>query len=145
MAFGLRSDVSTQIVWVWYRKCQVRRSFFKRSVEAVERTDRSIHDPDLLGEISQRIVDAVEPQRIVVFGSAARGELGPESDLDLLVVWETDGSTLDAARQVRKLFEGWGIPMDIMVVTPEDFEQGRCQPGHVARVAERTGMVLYER
>lgn len=109
------------------------------------RTEHSIHDPDLLGEIRQRIVDAVEPQRIVVFGSAARGELGAESDLDLLVVWETDVSMLDAARQLRELFEGWGIPMDILVVSPEEFEQGRGQPGHIARVAERTGRVLHER
>jgi len=42
--------------------------------------------PDVLDEVVQRIVAVADPEKIILFGSAARGELGPDSDLDLLVV-----------------------------------------------------------
>lgn len=104
-------------------------------------------DDDLVGRVRERIVSSVDPERIVLFGSAARGNTHPESDLDLLVVTElsSDANPRDEEREIRRLFRGWRIPMDVFVLTPTEFRRGKNLPGHVARLASRKGNTVYER
>lgn len=49
------------------------------------------------------------------------------------------------AGRLRRLFDGWLVPFDILVQTPEAFAQTRHRPGHLARIASREGVLLYER
>lgn len=102
-------------------------------------------DEALVNEVRNRIVEACEPEAIVLFGSSARKESLPGSDLDLLVIMEIAVGTTaqDKAREIHALFEGWLLPMDIIVLTPEEWNRGLQLPGHVARIAAREGVRLH--
>jgi uncharacterized protein len=99
---------------------------------------------DVLAEIVRRIVLVAAPERIVLFGSAARGEAGPNSDLDLLVIKPGDyhrGRLTDA---IYRSLIGVGEAVDIVVVTPEDVERYRDALGLVIGPALREGRVIYD-
>ncbi len=101
-------------------------------------------DPAILADIIQRIVKAAEPEKIVLFGSAARGEMGPDSDLDLLVIkggkFQRNRLTVEIYRALR----GKGAPVDVVVVTPEEVERYRDTHCLVICPALREGKVVYE-
>lgn len=102
-------------------------------------------DTDLIERVRDRIVEAFDPEAIYLFGSAARGMQRDGSDLDLLVVMDlSDGVTpRGQASSIRSLFVGWGVPMDIVVQSPETFRRTIGKPGHLARIAYRQGRRLY--
>jgi len=81
----------------------------------------------------------------VLDGSWARGQGGPNSDADLLVVMPVDGSKRQQAVQIDLALEGIPIPIDLIVVTPDDVEKYRETIGTIIREALREGKVLYER
>ena len=98
---------------------------------------------DVLAEIIRRIVQVAAPERIVLFGSAARGEAGPDSDLDLLVIKPGQyhrGRLTDA---IYRCLIGVNEAVDVIVVTPEDVERYRDAPGLVIAPALREGRVVY--
>ena len=97
---------------------------------------------ELLQEIVRRIVEAVQPEKIVLFGSAARGEMGPDSDLDFLVI-TTCEHRRNTARKIRRQLIGIGVPIDIIVAKPEDIERYGDAIGLIYRPALREGKVLY--
>lgn len=93
----------------------------------------------------KRIVDALRaynPERIILFGSAARGEFRPGSDLDLLIVKKTKKPFLERNIEARG-FINTTVPVDIFVLTPKEFEKGKkdWQP-FVIDVLEE-GKVIY--
>ena len=96
----------------------------------------------VLARIVRRIVKAAKPERIIIFGSAARGEMGPDSDLDILVVAACDHRR-NTARKIRRELFGIGVPIDIIVAKPEDIERYRDSIGLIYRPALRDGKVLY--
>ena len=83
------------------------------------------------------------PERIILFGSAARGEAGPDSDLDLLVVKSgvTHPRRLEGEIYVNMF--GVGVSVDIVVVAPEDLEAFRQKVGSIIRPALRDGREIY--
>lgn len=99
--------------------------------------------PDVLGEVIRRVVEAAQPERIILFGSAARGATGPDSDLDLLVVADVEHRRETERRIYRRLF-GVGVPVDVVVVTAQDIERYGDSRGLVIRPALREGKVVYE-
>lgn len=99
----------------------------------------------VLPEIVERIVRRFAPEKVIVFGSAARGAAGPDSDVDLLVVMPVQGSRRRLATEIDKALIGVPVPVDVIVVTPEELERDRDQVGTVIRPALREGRVLYER
>ena len=99
--------------------------------------------PALLEEIVRRTVECVHPLRIVLFGSAARGELGPDSDLDLLVVVANGVDRLDAARRLHRRLRGLDCAKDIVVVCQEDVERYQDNPYLVVHTALAEGRELY--
>jgi predicted nucleotidyltransferase len=105
----------------------------------------STNDEELLQTIVNRIAEGVHPQKIILFGSWARGERGPHSDIDLLVIQESDLPRLRRYAQVRRLFWGMGLPMDILVYTPEEFARYQSVPGSFTHTVASEGKVLYER
>jgi len=92
-----------------------------------------------------RIATRFHPDKIILFGSRARGEGGLNSDADLLVVMPVDGSKRQQAVQIDLALEGIPIPIDLIVVTPEEVEKYRETIGTIIREALREGKVLYER
>lgn len=93
----------------------------------------------------QRIVDRFHPDRVILFGSHARGTAGPDSDVDLLVVMPVAGSKREKQLEVRLALHEFKVSKDIIVTTPEDFEWRKEIPGTVERPAAREGKVVYAR
>ena len=96
-------------------------------------------------EMVRRIVERFHPDQIVLFGSYARGEAGPDSDVDLLVVMPVSGSKRKVAVQIDLALAGMGLPKDVIVVTPEEVARLRDIVGTIVYPAVREGKVLYER
>jgi predicted nucleotidyltransferase len=98
-----------------------------------------------LREAVERIATRFHPEKIILYGSRARGEGGPDSDADLLVVMAVNGSKRQQAVQMDLALEGIPVPIDLIVVTPEEVEKYRETIGSIIREAVREGKVLYER
>lgn len=102
-------------------------------------------DSSLLPEIIRRIVAAIDPDRIILFGSRARGEAGLESDYDLLVIKRTNARTLLLEQAAYHAMLGVLASVDILVETPERVERLRDAPGLVFHDALEDGVIVYER
>ena len=96
-------------------------------------------------EIVRKIVEAFAPRRIVVFGSRARGQAGPDSDLDLFVEMHSDLPPRQRVRAVSDLFGLRRWAMDLVVYTPQEVERMKDTVGTLLYTIEREGKVLYER
>lgn len=90
-----------------------------------------------------RIVAQFQPERIILFGSQARGEGGPDSDVDLLVVMPIEGSKREKAVEIRVALHDIRISKDIVVTTPDAFAWRKEIIGTIERPADREGEVLY--
>jgi predicted nucleotidyltransferase len=97
---------------------------------------------ETLQEIVRRIVKTVAPEKIILFGSAARGEMGPDSDLDLLVV-KSNVHRRATTQIIEESLIGIQIPTDIIVATPEDLERHKDTIGLIYRPALREGKIVY--
>jgi predicted nucleotidyltransferase len=93
----------------------------------------------------RRIVERFDPEKVILFGSHARGTAGPDSDVDLLVVMPVPGSKRDQQIEIRAALRGFRIPKDVIVTTPEDLARRSGIPGTIERPAVRDGIVLYAR
>ena len=98
---------------------------------------------DVIGDIVGRIVSIARPRLIVLFGSAARGELGPNSDLDFLVVVDEPAHRRHVAQAIYRNLIGVGFAADIVVVTTDDVRRYRTNPNLVIQPALDEGRVLY--
>jgi uncharacterized protein len=101
-------------------------------------------DPAIVADVVKRIVRVAKPKKIVLFGSAARGTMGPNSDYDFLVIkggkfnhWRVVGAVQDALRDKD-------AAVDIVLVTPDDVERYRDAHCLVICPALREGRVVYE-
>ncbi len=99
-------------------------------------------DQKTLDDIVRRVVDAVQPEKIILFGSAARDGLHVANDIDLLVI--RDGRTLDLMRSIYRNLEGAGAAVDAVVVSPQDVERFGDSHALVIKPALREGKVVYE-
>ena len=80
-------------------------------------------DSSTLGEIIRRVVSTTHPDRIILFGSAARGEMGPHSDVDILVIKSGRYNTSRLTGRAYMNLRGIAEAVDIILVTPEQVEQ----------------------
>lgn len=100
-------------------------------------------DPDILNEMVRRIVAVAHPVRIILFGSAARGEMGPDSDVDLLMVMPDGIHHRQVAKTVYMALCGLSIPKDIVVVTESDIQNHGQNPSLIIAPALADGKELY--
>ena len=100
---------------------------------------------ETLQEATRRLIENFSPQRIILFGSQARGTADDQSDVDLLVVTNFVGKRRTLMVEMDRALRGLGIARDIIVITPEEFERDSEIPGTIARPAAREGRILYER
>ena len=101
--------------------------------------------PELIEGVVTAIRDRFLPEMIVLFGSAVRGGLGPGSDLDLLVVMQSDLPALQRATAIRLMLRPSPCPMDILVFTPDEVKRWNGAVGHIITEAFATGRIVYER
>lgn len=96
-------------------------------------------------EMVRRLVEAVGPDRVIMFGSRARGEAGKDSDVDLMIVAPSDLPAWQRTMPLYSLLGGLGLAKDLLWWTPEEVEDWREVRSHVISRALREGKVLYER
>ena len=95
--------------------------------------------------MADRIAKKFHPDRIILFGSYARGDAGPDSDVDLLVVMPVRRSRRSMAVDIGAALHDIRMPKDIIVTTPDDFKWRKEVIGTIERPAAREGKVLYAR
>lgn len=96
-----------------------------------------------IGELTRRIVEAVHPLRILVFGSAARGEARADSDIDLLIVMPEGTHRRRTAQSLYRAIGSIGVPFDLLVVTSADLARHRDNPGLIYRTILAEGQEVY--
>ncbi len=96
-----------------------------------------------LREIISRVVKVAQPERIILFGSAARGEMGPNSDVDLLVVKQGEFHQGHLTGEIYMNLHGVGLPVDIILVTPEQVKKYAETHFLIIEPALREGKEVY--
>src|SRR5713226_2533073 len=91
----------------------------------------------------KRIVKKFHPERVILFGSHARADAGPDSDVDLLVVMVFEGAPRDKELEIRLVLHDILVPKDVIVTRPEDFAWRKDVVGTIEWPAAREGKVLY--
>ena len=99
--------------------------------------------PATIRSVVDTIAARFKPERIVVFGSCARGEAGPSSDLDLLVVMRSALPRYKRAAPIRLLFDPTPCPMDILVFTPAEVKRWNGTVNHIVTEALEKGVIAY--
>jgi predicted nucleotidyltransferase len=100
---------------------------------------------DYIPDLINCIVRNFDPVRIILFGSHARGDAGPQSDIDLLVVLPVVEDKRKAAVQIRTALADFPVPKDIIVSSPSEIAERGHLVGTVLRPALQEGRVIYER
>jgi predicted nucleotidyltransferase len=108
-------------------------------------SDAKRSSTELLDAVVQQIVEAVKPLRIVLFGSAARGAMGPDSDLDVLVVMPEGVHTRRIAQFLHQSLRNVGRPVDVLVATPALLERHKDNIGLIYKTILDEGKVIYAR
>jgi predicted nucleotidyltransferase len=104
-----------------------------------------VTQPECLAEAVRRIVQQFDPLRIILFGSWARGDARPDSDIDLLVVLPHVENKRRTAIGIGNVLSDLPASKDIVVTTPEEIASRGNVIGDVLRPALREGKVIYER
>ena len=100
---------------------------------------------EVLQDVVRRIVEAADPDQIILFGSAATGRMGPNSDLDLLVVKAGDYKQSEVTRTIYRSLRDLEHPKDVIVVTPQHVERYKDCTALVIYPALKEGRILYDR
>ena len=93
--------------------------------------------------LTQQIVEAVHPLRIILFGSAARDHAQPGSDIHLLIVVPEGTHRRRTAQFLYRTISGIPQPFDLLVATPQDLQKHRDNPGLIYHVIAREGKTIY--
>ena len=107
------------------------------------RTKKGRVKRQVLADVIRRVVEVAQPDRIVLFGSAARGEMGPNSDLDLLVIKGGKFNHWRLLTEIYRHLRGSDAAVDVVLVTPEDVERYRDTHCLVICPALREGKLVY--
>jgi predicted nucleotidyltransferase len=99
---------------------------------------------EILKEVTRRLVEGFHPDRIILFGSQARGTADDRSDVDILVICPVSDNRLKLILDMYNALGGMRLATDILILTPEEFELDRYIPGTIARPAWLEGKTLYE-
>ena len=101
-------------------------------------------DETLLNEVVRRVLTVARPDRIILFGSAATGQMTKDSDIDLLVIEPATASTHERRVAIRGAVGDIGYPVDVIVMRTERFERTKRFIGGIAYPANKYGRVIYE-
>ncbi len=100
---------------------------------------------ETIEQVVRSIVATFDPERIILFGSRARDDARPDSDLDLLIEMETDLPRREQIRRIHRAFDPYPCSMDIIVYTPAEMNKWRKAAASLVSTVLREGKVLYER
>ncbi len=109
----------------------------------VEMSKQTMLDETLLDEIVRRILEVSSPERIILFGSAARGGMTNDSDIDLLIVEPEIPNRREEYLRIRRALKGIEYPFDIILITSQWFKESKDTIGGIAYPAHKQGRILY--
>jgi len=98
---------------------------------------------EIIGKIRKRLVDAFAPEKIILFGSQARGTADDRSDVDILVIGPFEGKRRRLMLDMDRALDDLDYAFDILILTPEEFQRDRRIPGTIGRYAQLEGRILY--
>ena len=101
-------------------------------------------DDSLVHEIVRRLLGVTQPDRIILFGTAATGQMTRDSDIDLLVVAPAPSNMIEEHVRLRGCLRGLGFPFDVFLIATEKFEESKNVFGGIAYPAHKYGRVIYE-
>jgi len=99
----------------------------------------------LISDMVEQIVRTCNPIRVMLFGSVAKGEMRPDSDIDLLVIQNTDVPRAYRAAALKPFFLESVVPVDVVVMTEAEFAEESVRPYSFAHSAATSAIVLYEK
>ena len=103
----------------------------------------------MLQDVVNATVQAVNPESVVMFGSRARGDARPDSDLDLLVIedlpFSAQRTRQGELKRIRRALWDFPIPVDVLVYSRDEIEEWRNSANHVIARSLREGFTVYER
>ena len=141
-----REGITRQAVLKRIRTGRLRATKVGRSyvVPRAALAGADVRDP-VLGEIVRRLVDAYKPERVYLFGSTARGDAGPDSDYDLLLVVPDDASTERLrARRAYEVLWGLGRAVDVLIWRRGAFDARATVATSLPAAVLRDGIVLHD-
>jgi predicted nucleotidyltransferase len=100
---------------------------------------------DRVAEVVRRLVAAADPDKIVVFGSRAKGSAGPDSDMDLLIIKDSTQPRHRRTAPLYAVLRGLGVAADILWFTPAEVQDWSGARNFISTVAIREGQVVYEK
>jgi predicted nucleotidyltransferase len=95
--------------------------------------------------VARRLGIAANAEQVILFGSYARGDARGESDVDFLIVANSDLPRFKRSRELYQLFRPYPFAMDLLVYTPEEIERGKQSPVSFVSTVLQEGKVLYVR
>jgi predicted nucleotidyltransferase len=101
-------------------------------------------DENTIKHIVEQILKVAHPERVILFGSAARGAMSRDSDLDLLVIEKIVENPRERTVRIRSALGSFGMPIDVIVMASERFEETKNTIGGIAYPANKYGKVIYE-
>ena len=101
--------------------------------------------PETIDGVAKAIAENFHPEKIILFGSYALGTPTPDSDLDFLVVMNTDQPRNKRSVPIRLMFSPVPCAMDILVYTPDEIEKWNGVTNHIVTEAFLDGRVVYDR
>jgi len=103
-----------------------------------------ISEQDIM-QVATRLGTATNALRVILFGSYARGKPGDNSDVDLMIIAESDLPRFKRSRELYKLFRPYPFAMDLIVYTPKEIERSKESPVSFVSTVLREGKILYVR
>ncbi|MBI5476354.1 MAG: nucleotidyltransferase domain-containing protein [Ignavibacteriales bacterium] len=99
----------------------------------------------IIKNIVNEIVDACDPELVILFGSYGRGKPKKDSDLDIFIVAELPGSSIDRIRFVRNAIKENGFGLDVVTRTPQEYSRALKGRDWFIQEIAREGKILYAR
>lgn len=101
--------------------------------------------PKIIDEMVKIIVEAAHPEKVILFGSWARGDNRKDSDIDFIIVKSPSENHLKETSNIHRMLSKFMIPTDILIYSQGDIDYWSDSINHVIARALREGKVLYER
>ncbi len=102
-------------------------------------------DSEWIDKMARCVIERFDPLKLILFGSHARGDGGPDSDVDFLVVLPHVADKRLTAIEIRRALAGFPVPKDVLVTSPQEIAARGDLVGSILRPALREGKVLYDR
>jgi predicted nucleotidyltransferase len=111
----------------------------------MRRTTKEMTVQAQIDRMVKRIVRKFHPEQVILFGSQARGDAGPDSDVDLLIVMDYEGSARDKGLEILLTLPARRVSVDVIVTSPAAFAWRKEIIGTIEWPAAQEGKVLYAR